>query len=67
MNFETYIIVGVGTIILLQLIWIVRLEIKLKKLLGSKNGSLDDIISIMRKDTDILKKYAEKRRREGML
>mgnify|MGYP001589064412 FL=1 len=60
MNFETYMIAGVGTIILLLVIWIVRLEIKLKKLLGSKNGSLDDIISLMRKDTDILKRFAEK-------
>jgi hypothetical protein len=60
MNFETYVIAGVGTIILLLAIWIVRLEIKLKKLLGSKNGSLDDIINILRKDTDILKKFADK-------
>lgn len=60
MNFETYIIVGVGIIILLLLFWIIRLEIKLKKLLGSKNGSLDDIISMIRKDTEILKKHAEK-------
>ena|ERR1035437_318830 len=60
MNFEIYIIVGVGIIILLLLFWIIRLEIKLKKLLGSKNGSLDDIINILRKDTETLKKYAEK-------
>lgn len=60
MTFETYMIVGVGTIILLLLIWIIRLEVKLKKLLGSKNGSLDEIISMMRKDTENLKRHAEK-------
>jgi hypothetical protein len=60
MNFETYIIIGVSTIILLLLIWIIRLEVKLKKLLGSKNGSLDEAIGAIRKDTDELKKHAEK-------
>jgi len=60
MNFETYTIVGVALIILLLLVWIIRLEIKLKKLLGSKNGSMDDVINNLRKDTDILKRYAQK-------
>ncbi len=60
MNFETYTIVGVALIILLLLVWIIRLEIKLKKLLGSKNGSLDDAINSIRKDTDILKRHAQK-------
>ena len=60
MNFETYMIVGVGTIILLLLIWIIRLEIKLRKLLGSKSGTLDDAISVLRKDSETLKKHAEK-------
>ena len=60
MTFETYMIIGVAIIILLLLTWIIRLEIKLRKLLGSRNGSIDDAISILRKDTDILKKYAEK-------
>ena len=60
MNFETYTIVGVALIILLLLVWIIRLEIKLKKLLGSKNGQLDDAISSIRKDTDVLKKHAQK-------
>lgn len=60
MNLQIYTIVGVAIIILLLLIWIIRLEIKLRKLLGSKNGSLDDIISIIRKDTENLKRHAEK-------
>jgi hypothetical protein len=60
MTFETYIIIGAGAIILLLLIWIIRLEIMLKKLLGSKNGSLDDAISSLRKDSETFKKHAEK-------
>ena len=64
MNFQTYIIVGVGIIILLLVIWIVRLEIKLKKLLGSKNGSLDDAINVIRTDTEYLKISAQKTREE---
>ncbi len=59
MNFETYMIVSASAIILLLLIWIIRLEIKLRKLLGNKNGSLDDTIDTIRKDTEDLKKYAE--------
>ena len=59
MNFEIYTIVGVALIILLLLVWIIRLEIKLKKLLGSKNGPIDDVISALRKDTDILKRYSQ--------
>ena len=60
MNFETNIITGATIIIFLLLIWNILLEIKLKKLLGSKNGSLDDAIGSLRKDTEILKKHAEK-------
>ncbi|MFH1454884.1 MAG: DUF4446 family protein [bacterium] len=60
MNFETYIIISAGAIILLLLVWIIRLEIILKKLLGSKNGSLDDTISNLRKDADTLKKDSDK-------
>jgi len=59
MNFQTYIVVSASAIILLLLFWIIRLEIKLRKLLGGKNGTLDDAISILRKDTDILKKHAQ--------
>jgi hypothetical protein len=63
-SFEIYLIISAGAIVLLLLFWIIRLEIKLKKLLGSKNGSLDDTISSIRKDTDTLKKYAEKTKNE---
>lgn len=60
MNFQIYIVVGIGIIIGLLLFWIVRLEIKLKKLLGKRNGTLDDALDTLRKDTDYLKKYSEK-------
>jgi hypothetical protein len=60
MNFETYLIISSSAIILLLLIWIIRLEIILKKVLGSKNGSLDEAINNLRKDAEILKKHAEK-------
>jgi archaellum component FlaC len=60
MNLETYIIISAAAIILLVLVWVISLEIKLKKLLGSKNGSLDDAIDAIRKDTENLKKHAEK-------
>jgi len=59
MNFETYTTFGVALIILLLLFWIIRLEIKLRKLLGSKNGSIDDAVSSIRKDTDTLKLFAK--------
>ncbi len=60
MNFETYIIIGVSVLILILLAWIIVLEIKLKKLLGNKSGSLDDSIDYIRKETEILKRHAEK-------
>ena len=60
MNIETYTIIGSSSVILILFIWIIILQIKLSKLLGSKNGSLDEAIGTLRKDTDILKKYAEK-------
>ena len=60
MNFETYTIFSAGVIIFVLFIWIIVLQVKLHKLLGSKNGSLDEAIGTLRKDTDTLKKYAEK-------
>jgi hypothetical protein len=60
MNFETYLMIGASAIIFLLLFWVIRLEIMLKKLLGSKNGSLDDAISTLRKDAETFKKHAEK-------
>ncbi len=59
MPYDLYTIVGVGLIILLLLIWVIRLEIKLVKLLGRKDKSLDDALDTLRKDVDYLKKYSE--------
>ena len=58
MTYEIYTMIGVGAIILLLIIWIIRLESKLKKLLVSKNGSIDDTINSLKKDSENLKKYA---------
>jgi hypothetical protein len=49
MPYDLYTIVGVGLIILLLLIWVIRLEIKLVKLLGRKDKSLDDALDTLRK------------------
>lgn len=60
MNFDIYTTAGIAVIILLLFYWIVRLEIKLRKLLGKRNGTLDDAIDSIRRDVDYLKNYAEK-------
>jgi len=59
MDSQLYTIIGVGIIITLLIVWIIRLEILLRKLLGSKNGSLDEAISTLRKDSDVLRKDAD--------
>jgi hypothetical protein len=59
MNFELYTTVGVAVIILLLLFWIIRLERKLRKLLGCRKGTLDDAFDNLRKEVESLKKYSE--------
>jgi hypothetical protein len=59
MNLETYTVSGVAVIILLLFYWIIRLEIKLRKLLGKRNGTLDEALNTLRKDVVSLKKYTE--------
>jgi len=59
MNYDIYMVAGIAIIILLLLFWIIRLEWKLKKLLGKRNGTLDDAIDSIRKDVDYLKNYSE--------
>lgn len=54
-----YTVLGVAVIILLLLFWVIRLEIKLRKLLGKRNGTLDDALDNLRKDVEYLKKYSE--------
>jgi len=57
---EIYILIGLGLIICILLFWAIRLEITLKKLLGKREGTLDDALDTLRKDVDYLKKYSEK-------
>jgi hypothetical protein len=59
MNFDIYIIAGVILVICLLVFWIIHLETKLRKLLGEKSGSLDEIIDTMRKEVSYLKRYSE--------
>lgn len=59
MDFTFYATLGAAVIILLLLYWVIRLEIKLRKLLGKKNGTLDDAMDYLRKDVENLKKYSE--------
>ncbi len=59
MNLQIYIAIGLVVIFLLLAFWIVRLEMKLMKLLGNKNGTLDEALDTLRKDVDYLKKYSE--------
>ena len=60
MTFEIYAITAVAVIILLLLAWIIRLEVRLKKLLGSKCENLDDTLALLKKEMSYLKKYAER-------
>ncbi len=60
MNLEIYTIAGIAIIILLLLFWIIRLERKLRKLLGCRNGTLDDAFNNLRKDVELLKNYSIK-------
>lgn len=59
MDFTLYTTAGVTIIILLLLYWIIRLEIKLRKLLGRKNGTLDDAIDSLRKEVQSFQKNTE--------
>ncbi len=59
MNFDIYTVSGVALIIVLLLFWIIRLEIKLRKLLGKRTGTLDDALDTLRTDVNYLKKYSE--------
>ena len=59
MDFTFYATAGAAVIILLLLYWIIRLEIKLRKLLGKRNGTLDDALDTLRKDVGYLKRYTE--------
>jgi hypothetical protein len=60
LDFTFYATLGAAIIIALLLFWIIRLEIKLRKLLGKKCNSLDGTLSLLKKEVSYLKKYSEK-------
>ena len=60
LDFNFYATLGAAIIIALLLFWIIRLEIKLRKLLGKRCNSLDDTIALLKKEVAHLKQYAEK-------
>ncbi len=60
MSYDMYTIIGTIAVIVLLIIWVMILEMKLKKLLGRKSGTLDDALDNLRKDVEYLKKYSEK-------
>lgn len=60
LDFNFYATLGAAIIIALLLFWIIRLEIKLRKLLGKKCNSLDDTLALLKKEVSYLKKYSEK-------
>lgn len=55
MSQELYIYIGLSVIILLLIVWIIRLEIKLKKLLIGKSKTLDDSIDSLKSEINVLK------------
>lgn len=59
MNLYLYIAIAISLIFLILVIWIIRLERKLYKLLGNKNNTLDESIDSIRKDVNLIKKYIE--------
>ncbi len=60
MNGELISIISPVVIILILIFWIVRLEMKLRKLLGGRKGTLDDSIDNLRKDVEGLIDYSHK-------
>lgn len=58
-DMNTYIFYALIAIIVLLIVWVVRLEFLLKKLLHGKGGTLDDSIANLKKDISYLRKYKE--------
>jgi hypothetical protein len=59
MNLETYILIALGIIFLTLIIWIVRLEMKLKKLLIGRSETIDDSIDMLKKQVSFLTDYSK--------
>ena len=60
MTLDNYIFIGAIAIAFIFLFWAIRLEIKLRRILGEKGKNLDESISNMRKDVEHLKHFANK-------
>lgn len=56
---EIYLIYALLTLFILAISWLIRFEIKFKRLLGGKNQSLDSAISEIRKDLSMIMKYRD--------
>ncbi|MGB8816086.1 MAG: DUF4446 family protein [Minisyncoccia bacterium] len=60
MLLNIYILIGALALALISLVWIIRLEIKLHRILGEKGKNLDEAFSYLRKDVDHLKHFSNK-------
>ena len=59
---DLYLIYALSLLLLLLILaigWLIRFEIKLRRLLGGKNQSLDSAISEIRKDLSAMVKYRD--------
>lgn len=56
---EIYLIYALLTLLILAIVWLIRFEIKFRRLLGGRNQSLDSAISEIRKDLSVIIKYKE--------
>lgn len=56
---EIYLIYTLLALFILAISWLIRFEIKFKRLLGGKNQSLDSAISEIRKDLSAIMKYRD--------
>ncbi len=60
MILNDYILIGALAAALISFFWAIRLEIKLRRILGEKGKNLDESILYLRKDVDHLKHFASK-------
>lgn len=56
---EIYILYALSALLVLAILWLIRFEIKLRRLLGGKNQSLDSTISEIRKELSAITKYRD--------
>ena len=56
---DTYLIYASLALLILAIGWLIRFEIKLRRLLGGKNQSLDKAISEIRKDLSAIMEYRD--------